>query len=408
MWNIIAALLLLAATAATAAESVTIELRETAGIRRFTYPVAVALELPAPVSRNTNVRLLLDDKPIVAQFRADRVRQGGSHFWVDFHTNLLPYQSKTYTLQYGPDVPAGPERKSGHELTESGDEWHIENAPYISWTIPRDLGGLLKSVNFPPAEHLRAESPGLVLLDQAGQAHPLGAATGNRTLGRVVREGPLAVALRFEVAHTNPELQGVRSIVDLHLPVAKSWVAVDWKVIDPDKKTSALRAELHLNLDKPTSSLPTLVDFGTTTLVYTALRPRQQTELRAASTTGPHAGSGSAWQILRGSVGSLEPFVFGPKGYARNAQGWAHVMDRKRCLALAVNNFARRTDDRINISAEGKVLLERSLNRNETSAHNPKQMSFRFWLHFVHFPPQHSAATSPQAMQNPVAVRVLN
>jgi len=30
----------------------------------------------------------------------------------------------------------------------------------------------------------------------------------------------------------------------------------------------------------------------------------------------------------------------------------------------------------------------------------------RFWLHFVPFPPQQTAATSPQSMQNPPIVLV--
>jgi len=78
------------------------------------------------------------------------------------------------------------------------------------------------------------------------------------------------------------------------------------------------------------------------------------------------------------------------------------VMDRRRCLAMAVDHFAMGTDDRLSVSADGRVELRRSFPAARASA----AKRLRFWLHFIPFPPQETAATSPQAMQNPVVARV--
>jgi hypothetical protein len=53
------------ASFSSAAETMVVEVEETAGIRRFQYPVAVQLTLKEPVPNETDFRLLLDDKPVL-------------------------------------------------------------------------------------------------------------------------------------------------------------------------------------------------------------------------------------------------------------------------------------------------------------------------------------------------------
>lgn len=86
-----------------------------------------------------------------------------------------------------------------------------------------------------------------------------------------------------------------------------------------------------------------------------------------------------------------------------NWLGWAHVMDRRRCLALAVDGFARQSHDSIAVSAEGEVSLWRQF-AEPAAAPPPGRKQLRFWLHFVQNPPHISAATSPQSMQTPLLV----
>ena len=89
----------------------------------------------------------------------------------------------------------------------------------------------------------------------------------------------------------------------------------------------------------------------------------------------------------------------------RRAEGWAHVMDRERCLALAVNGFAETTRDRITTSSAGQLQIVHSYVKGATP---PTGKQLRSWLRFVFYPPQVSAATCPRAMQNPLTVKILD
>ncbi len=90
------ALVPLGARLASAQRPITIEVQETAGIRRFQYPVAVRLQLEEPMTRETGFRLLLDDTPVLAQFRPAEQGEAVSAWWLDFPVDLLPYQTLTY------------------------------------------------------------------------------------------------------------------------------------------------------------------------------------------------------------------------------------------------------------------------------------------------------------------------
>jgi hypothetical protein len=376
-----------------AAGPIAIEVRETAGIRRFQYPVAVELTLPTAIERGAVFRLARGGKPVLAQFSPAEPGAAVARWWLDFPVDLLPYESATYELQYGADVTPGPSLKQGHKLTSLPEEFRIVNGSHIAWTVSRDLNGLLNSVRAGELEYLRGVSSGLRLRDGRGKSYAIGS-KGSRPTVSVSREGTLAVGLRFEFTEILPQ---VNSTVSLTFPVFKSWVEVDWRIDDPRGGVAGAEASFNMNLDPPTRRAPTLLDFGTTGLVYLSLGPGQESQLRGGS--GP-------WQVLRGRPDRLEPYVTGPKEPDPQAppEGWAHVMDRRRCLAMAVDRFAARSEDRLGISAEGRVELCRSF----VAAKSPQAATkhLRFWLHFVPFPPQETAATSPQAMQNPVVTHV--
>ena len=237
-------------TCILATEQIEIEVSETAGIRRFNHPTTMTFNLTESVSEETSFRLLDNGQPVEAQFRSEGSHRERLRWWLDFPTSLLPYETKRFTIEYGSDVPAGPERKSGHKLTQTDDAYQITNAPWITWTIRQNLQGLIHSVNYNRAEQLRPSSNGLMMIDRDGKPHPLYGENGSETVGRVLRDGPQAVGLQFETTSTKPGLRGVYSIVDLHFPVSRSWIEIDWRVVDPEGKADSLALELDLALDE--------------------------------------------------------------------------------------------------------------------------------------------------------------
>jgi len=403
--------LLAAAVPASASERLTVEVRETAGIRRFSYPAGVLLELPRAVPADTAFRLLDGAAPVAAQFRPAASGSEVSSWRLDWNVSLPPHEARAYTVEYGRDVPPGPKAPRGLELEVGKEVFRVANPPHLSWEVPRVLTGLLRSVRTPELDYVRPDGAGLLLRDRVGGRHRLGATTetvaaaaaaggaaGGDTKATVVREGPLAIVLRFERVEADARLAGVKSTVDLEFSVAKSWVLVSWTVDDPQGNVSSLGAELQLGLQEPSREAPAMADLGAATLVYAALGPGEEAELRAAP-----AGT---WEVRRGARDWLEPFVAGPveAGGAR-AEGWAHLMDRRMCLALGVEDFARETHDRIRLAAGGLVTVWREFTPSGAGPRAGRK-SLRLGLHFVPYPPHVTAATSPQSMQAGLEVRV--
>jgi hypothetical protein len=369
---------------------------ETAGIRRFGYPVGVVLSLPQAVKDAQHFRLLEDGKPIAAQFRPHGdAAQGLRTVSLDFNVNHAPLETREYVVEYGPGVEPNPEPKGGMTVETTADEFRIVHSSDLEFVVPRNLFGLLRQVKTAKTEYLRPDSFGLVIRYKdeihfrAGGFGP----DGVPTTGRVVKSGPLATGLRFEGTEALRGNRSIKSVVEMEFPRSKSWVQVTWEVDDPGGFIAGLGADLNLNVQGE----PTLVDFGAGSLVYAALKKGQTTALRS--------GPGASWETLLGPSGALKPYVVAGRD-AVKAEGWAHVMDRQRCTAVAVADFAVAGQEaEIAVDADGRL----QLGKNFTSAGanpppGPKKITF--WLHFVGMPVHVGAATSPQAMLAPLRVSV--
>lgn len=376
-----------------AIETIDIQVRETAGIRRFGYPIS--LELPKLSIGPANARVRDGSKPVAAQIRQ---QDGGGASWLDFNLSLMPNEARTLTLQHGADVVADPEPR-GLELRETPGGFEIRNGSYLTWSLGRDLHELLRSVDAGELRHLRPEGARFSI-EGANEV-----VYGDRaTPPRILRSGPLAVAIRYELAPRTGSLSGAKSTIDLTFPISKSWVEVDWQIEDARRAVRSARVEVAQNLNSPTDKEPTLVDFGASSLVYLSLTPGTAARL-SAQMAMPQAKSvvGQSWKVLRGAKDRLESFVVRKSGaQTGDAEGWAHVMDRDRCLALAIGEFGKGGDDSIETTAEGNISLVRRFASDGSSA----SKRYRFWLHFVGFPPHLTAATSPQAMLAPLSVHV--
>ncbi len=404
-WRIILSLAFCAAlpSAARAEEPapgqrLTVTVAETAGIRRFGYPVSTVLELPNAVKDAGRFRLLEDGKPVAAQFRPHGdTRDGIRAVRLDFTVNHAPDEGRTYVVEYGPGVEPGAEPKGGMTVETAGDEFRVNHSAGLQFVVPRDLLGLLRQVKAGKTEYLRPGSAGLWLRYKddihfrAGGFGP----DGVPTVGRVVTSGPVATVLRFEGTEALRGNRSVASAVELEFPRSKSWVQVTWVVDDPNGFIAGLGADVNLNVEGE----PTLVDFGAGSLVYAALRKDQTARLRA----GPAAAS---WETFVGPVQDLKPYVVAPRAGAGKAEGWAHVMDRQRCTAAAVADFAEEgREAEITVDASGRLRLWKQF-APQGSAPPPGPKKFTFWLHFVGMPVHVGAATSPQAMLAPMKVTV--
>jgi hypothetical protein len=172
-------------------------------------------------------------------------------------------------------------------------------------------------------------------------------------------------------------------------------------VEDPSGIVAGLEFDLSLLIE----GSPTLVDFGAGSMVYGQIQGAERMELvagRAIGETEPASGSG--WTVLKGT-GTNPPVTASSAAEShRPAEGWAHVMDSRRCSALAIAEFGRKgARDRISVGADGRARLSRDFSVGSGEPpRGPKSLTF--WLHFVPMPVQVGAATSPQSMLTPLRV----
>jgi hypothetical protein len=374
----------------------TVTVAETAGIRRFGYPVRVVLSLPQPVKDTEHFRLLEGGKPVAAQFRPHGDKdQGFRAVGLDFNVNHAPLETREYVVEFGPGVERGQEPQGGMTVETTADEFRVVHSSDLQFTVPRNLTGLLGQVKTSKTEYLRPDSFGLVIRNKdekrtrAGCFGPDGAPAG----GRVVKSGPLATTLRFEGTQPLPGNRTVKSVVELEFPRSKSWVQVTWQVDDAAGVVAGLGADLNLNVQGE----PTLVDFGAGSLVYAALKKGQTATLRS----GPE----SKWETLLGPSESLKPYVVAGRDPVK-AEGWAHIMDRQRCTAVAIADFAAPGQQaEIAVDADGRLQLWKDFIAAGANP-PPAAKKITFWLHFVGMPVHVGAATSPQAMLAPLQVSV--
>jgi hypothetical protein len=332
---------------------------ETAGLRRFTYPVTV--KLPAGLAGG-RLRLREGEKPVPAQFRSGEL---------DFNVSLGPYEQKEYIVEPG----GAPDAGQGAPVREQGDLFLVSFTPALEFAASRNLLGFLASVKTARWDYLAPGGEGLLLRSRNGASFRAGGLGnhGEPTRARLVKQGPLACAIEFSSAEPAGGSRTVLSQVRMDFPRSKSWVKTTWTIEDPENLVSALGVALRLNLGAP----PALVDFGAGSLVYAQLRAGQEASL---------LGGPQSWKVLLGG----EPYALGRGA----AEGWAHIMDRERAVAAAIEDFGGRRD-RIEAGAGGLLRLW-----HEVSGAGTK--TFTFWLHFVSMPVQIGAATSPQAMLSPL------
>jgi hypothetical protein len=379
---------------------------ETAGIRRFGYPVSTVLNLPQPVPDASHFRLLDDGKPVRAQFRPlDQTRDGVRKVSLDFAVDHAPLESRKYVVEYGPGVEAGPEPKGGISVTTTEDEFRVRRPGDLEFVVPRNLLGLLRRVRTARTDYLRTDSPGLWIRYRDDIHYRAGGfgPDGVPTAARVVKAGPLAATLRFEGTEALRGNRSVASSVEMDFPLSKSWVRVRWEVDDPEGHVAGLGTEVNLNLEGE----PVLADFGAGSLVYAALRKGQAAVLRGRPLLGEPAAEGPRWETLVGPADRPRPYVVAPPG-ARgpDAEGWAHVMDRQRATAVAMAGFADAGQEaEITVGADGRLQLWKQFARGG-AVPPPGAKKLTFWLHFVPMPVQVGAATSPQAMLAPLQVTV--
>jgi hypothetical protein len=393
----LASLALPALGAAPSSGTFRFSVSETAGLRRFGYPVHTVLP-ELPVAAETRFRLTRDGRAIPAQFRKV-AWEGREQIALDFNASPGPLESQSYVVAFGDSVEPGPEPRQGMTAKSVDSDFLVEHGSSLKFVVPRDLRSFLKAVSGGKREYLQTASSGLSIHLQDGRSLHLGEKGPDRLemRGAIDRQGPLAIGLRFDSTAADGVNPPIATSLDLTFPSSKSWVETRWTVEDLAGQVAGLSVDLRLAV----AGEPTLVDLGADSTVYGAIRAQERISLSARPGEGP-PGPSQRWIVTKGAPNRKEPLAVMSRSNLL-AEGWAHIMDAARCTAVAVADFGRTTEDSIDVTAEGRVYLARNFNDLEGVPTKGRKL-LRFWFHFVSMPVQVGAATSPQAMLAPLRV----
>jgi hypothetical protein len=376
-------------------------LQETAGLRRFGYPVHGTLPIEVAMP-GWGFRLLQGENEIPAQFRPIEGSDRRQSVALDFTTSMSPFEVAEYSVEFGPTVKSTIQSTQGLTTEQRDGQFLISNPPHLTYRVPENLTGLVTSIATTTLDFLRADSLGLFIIRRGSPTKiPLKLDRGGRTESTGwTRRGPIAVGLRFEGTIPSANSQRSRTSVELTFVGSKSWIETCWSIEDAEDQIETIGVDLNLKVE----GAPTLVDCGASTTVYSHLR-KTESLIFTGNPRSPNMKR-PRWLIEQGVGVDRKPYAVASPN-SPIPEGWIHVMDRSRCSALAVKDFCKSTTDRFLVEATGHIAFERQFEPVPASsaARSPKRMTF--WIHVVPMPVQVGAVTSAQSMLSPLKLEWL-
>jgi hypothetical protein len=295
------------------AVAVGLVLRETAGLRRFGFPVHALLPGDLP---GRNARLLREGRPVDAQFRRVAGADGRPALALDFVSGVGPLETERYVVEVGDGVEPGPEPKRAVRVEREGEAFRVTAGGSLTYTVGDRLPGPVSGVENARFSYVVPSSGGFSIRHRDDPPGRWRACTwGRDPQGRpspasATRQGPFAASLHFEGNVDLPGAGPSATSADLTFPSSKSWVETAWRLEDPLGVVAGMRVELQLKVEPA----PTLVDFGAADTVYGVLRDRERMILEAGDAPGL-AGPGSSGR--------------GPTGTSRRSP-WPRAPTRRR------------------------------------------------------------------------------
>ena len=295
---------------------------ETAGIRRFNYPVQARVPFEAGALRNAyDVRLLRDDMEVPAQMTAESRWRDGSVQWlsVNFNTSIGPGSTETFQVEYGVGVRGGAELRRGLTLIEDTETIRVGSLRFSKTGAP-----LISSVTY-REEAIGAGRNGFSAVGLNGETYDL----VDPAALEILKRGPLYVELQYSGQLVSDTGDPLPFVLTVGMPNSKSWVKMSATVND-DSETR-LRG-LSLDLPFALGAHPWVWDFGTDRWTYGALRAENDAVVLTNVVT---ADDGSSWEVMLRRDGRGQLYEAADSAVS----GWGHIQGGGEVVAFAVEGF---------------------------------------------------------------------
>jgi YetA-like protein len=372
----------------------TVIINETAGIRRFSYPVCTQLTFP-PGRVHQSERLALQANtgelsPV--QTSAVELWDDGSvkSLQIFFPISMGPLEQKLLQVY----ISAG-----GEQSTDVGNpiEWKADEHGFtaavrkFSVKVDRRSSGLFRSVLDDGKEFMLEGSQGLGIV--TSQGHRL-QASEHLTSVESIENGPLAGEIRFQGAYTivDDGSRAAEFTTRMRFTLFKSWVEITHMIKAPPGGIEEVFAHTRLRVDAPTLCYDVGIAGGT----YGKIEVGEKAMYRAENEPFQSRWTLSTWKdhTARADVVGIRSID------APSQREWLHWLDRGKSLALVTENawFSRGMAYEIDRRGDLTVRFFPALEEY------PTMLTFRLWYHFLDGVPHIGAATSPQSIMWPPVV----
>ena len=359
-----------------------IRVRETAGIRRFLYPLTAVLDLPefrtagyGSLDTSGWSLTLAGNEPIPCQVD----HEGRGYCIIDFAVSLEPYADETVLLKR-----MGPQRLLDDPLFIA--KAMNATGPFVSTQKQFSLAfayGKIHCVKYDGIEHLR--EPSKIELNGTEMA----------VCDTVFPPDRETIAARTGGALCLETLEGLRrwAYPLLEITACKSWATITYRMDQPKPQDKVIFA-LPFAVLSPTLTC----DFGVGGYVFGKLDEKApEIVWRTEFGEAPYA----RWSVATagrkdyvGEVKTAEAFL---------PQRWFHLVDSDKALAVAITKVPPDCREMtVRLTNEGDVSVAFRLGEIITGP-----AEFGVCYHFLNDVPAVAAATNPQSILLPPVVEVL-
>jgi len=356
-----------------------IRVTETAGLRRFLYPLTAIIQLTDDVDfrkislqKQSGTAVPLQVEHIAAR-RSTLVGYPSENYNVHFAVSLAPHETVELSFVEGaPEIV--PDRlnvtyKDG-DLTNTQQRLRIEIGQKE----------LLRSVIYDGIEHLR--SP--VRIERSGDS-----LSPNIWSATADFEATIAASLGISGSYSD----GVTGQTKTEITACKSWATVNHRTTNlPPDETITFTLPFAVTNEK------IVTDFGTGNGTYAQISAEDGNEI---VWRGEQSEAGWSWQL---SVNGRLDYVGSLLPHELASRNWLHVIDGDKSIAVAVVS-----------TLEGISALETRITGNgdiittfHTDGSKREKRRFAVCYHFLNALPPIAAATNPHSILEPPHVEVVH
>ena len=355
-----------------------IRVRETAGIRRFLYPLQTKIVVPEGIIASDFGMVDEGRQPI--PFQLSQIYLGNDvwsqeHTW-DFAVSLEPFASREYILA------------AGQPQIAVDDPLQITSTSHIAvcgvqkkFSVSLDWDGFISAVAYDGITHLRQAMEisrnGIVI-----EANESGVGDPNETLRQSVEASGV-----YDADMCDYETKS-------DIIACKSWVAMTHRLLEP-KPNDEIIFTLPLAVTAPTLTC----DFGVGGGIYGNLNAGTAPEVVWQTKFDDFLYA--QWSVATAGRTDYMGDVFHADAFL--LQRWFHLIDSDKALAVAITKMP--TDCRemtVRLTHEGDVTIAFRLGATVTGP-----AEFGVCYHFLNDVPAIAAATNPQSILLPPVVEVL-